>query len=216
MSRGGHNWRGTGTVEGTRSIDVMELARDGFLSKPRSGSIQWRSKASIKIICDREAVILDYLVKAGGQDWQAVHQRVPISWTPCRFGGERPWFICDVSTTGVHCGRPVGKLYSGGRFFACRHCHHLGYAVQRGDPMDRAHHRLARLHRKLGADYGGADMPPPQKPKWMRWKTYSQIVQQIEAGEDRLEVVFTVGTQRLLARLEKMEHRSRRQRRWAQ
>ncbi len=41
--------------------------------------------------------------------------------------------------------------------------------------MERAHHRLARLHRKLGADYDGPDMSPPPKPKWMRWKTYSRI-----------------------------------------
>ena len=32
MSRGGHNWKGGGTVEGTRSLDVMKLARAGYLS----------------------------------------------------------------------------------------------------------------------------------------------------------------------------------------
>ena len=32
-----------------------------------------------------------------------VQQRVPIRWTPCRFGGERPWFVCDVSANGVYC-----------------------------------------------------------------------------------------------------------------
>ncbi len=215
MSRGGHNWKGTGRVEGTRSINVMDLAREGALSRPRSGSIQWRSKASIKIICDREAVVLDYLAKSGNEDWQTVHQRVPISWTPCRLGGERPWFVCDVHTNGVYCGRHVAKLYGAGRLFACRHCYRLGHAVQRGGPMDRAHHHLAGLHRKLGADYDGPDLPPPRKPKWMRWKTYSRITKQIEAGEEQLDVVFTVGAQGLLARLQNLEHHSRRRRRWA-
>ena len=62
--------------------------------------------------------------------------------------------------------------------------------------MDHAHHRLARLHRKLGSDYDGPDRIPPQRPKWMRQRTYDRVVQQIEAGEDRLDVVFTLGAQR--------------------
>ena len=122
-----------------------------------------------------DAITLDYRIRSGGEDWQPVQQRVPIRWTPCRFGGERPWFVCDVRANGVYCGRQVAKLYGAGRLFACRHCYGLGYAVQRGGPMDSAHHRLRRLHRKLGANYDGPDGIPPPKPKWMRWRTYSRI-----------------------------------------
>ena len=161
------------------------------------------------------AIILDYRIRSNGEDWQSVSQRVPIRWTSCRFGGERPWFVCDVHANGVYCGRRVAKLYGGGRLFACRYCYRLGYAIQRGGPMDRAHHNLGRLHRKLRADYDGPDMPPPPKPKWMRWKTYSRIARQIEAGQERLDVVFTIGAQRLLGRLEKSQQ-PRRSRRWTQ
>jgi hypothetical protein len=66
---------------------------------------------------------------------------------------------------------------------------------------------LRRLHRKLGADYDGPDGTPPERPKWMRQRTYDRVVQQIEAGEDRLDVVFTLGAQRLLARIDKLERR---------
>ena len=76
--------------------------------------------------------------------------------------------------------------------------------VQRIGPMDQAHHHLARLHRKLSADYDGPEMPPPPKPKWMRLKTYSRIVQQIEAGQERLDVAFTVGAQHILAQAGKI------------
>ena len=65
----------------------------------------------------------------------------------------------------------------------------------------------ARLHRKLGADYDGPDGIPPRRPKWMRQRTYDRVVQQIEAGEDRLDVVFTLGAQRILARIDKSERR---------
>jgi hypothetical protein len=78
--------------------------------------------------------------------------------------------------------------------------------------MERAHQNLARLHRKLGADYDGPELPPAPKPKWMRWATYSGIVHQIEAGKARLDAVFLVGAQRLIDRADKCERRNRRRR----
>jgi hypothetical protein len=207
MSRGGHNWKGTGTVEGSRSLDVMKLARAGYLSGVRFGSWQWTyadgTSARIDLQGGRQEITLNYRVRSSGEEWQSVRQRVPIRWTPCRFGGERPWFVCNVSANGVYCGRHVAKLYGAGRLFACRYCYRLGYAVQRDGPMDRAHHRLGRLHRKLGAAYDGPDGIPPAKPKWMRWRTYSRIASQIEAGEDHLDHVFAVGAMRIIARADR-------------
>jgi hypothetical protein len=46
-------------------------------------------------------------------------QRVPIRWTPCRLGGERPWFVCNVSANGAYCGRLVAKLHGAGRLLRC-------------------------------------------------------------------------------------------------
>jgi hypothetical protein len=209
MSRGGHNWKGGGTVDGTRSLDVMKLARTGYLTGSRLGSWQWSyrdsSTASVSVTGGREAIRLDFRVRTHDADWQSVSQRIPIRWTSCRFGGERPWFVCDVSANGVYCGRQVAKLYGAGRLFACRHCYRLGYAVQRVGPLDQAHHHLARLHRKLSADYDGPEIPPPPKPKWMRWKTYSRVARHIEEGQERLDVAFAVGAQHILARLERSD-----------
>jgi hypothetical protein len=195
----------------------MKLARTGLLAGRHLSGWHWtyqdETTASIQIAGGRDAVTLHYRVRSSGEDWQSVEQRVPIRWIPCRLGGERPWFVCDVRSNGVYCGRRVGKLYGGGRLFGCRHCYRLLYAVQRDGPMDQAHLHLARLHRKLGADYDRPDEPPPPKPKWMRWKTYSRIVRQIESGQKRLDAVFTMGAQRLLGRLEKSQQ-PRRNRRW--
>jgi hypothetical protein len=180
------------------------------------GSWQWSyrdgSVASVLVTGGRDIVTLDYRVLRGG-DWQSVNQPILIRWTPCRFGGERPWFVCNVSSNGVYCGKRVAKLFGGGRFFACRHCYRLGYALQRGGPVDRVHHRLARLHRKLGVDYKGPDTPPPPKPKLMRWKTYARIVQQIEAGQEQLNMAFIAGARRILARKVRAKHHGR-GRRW--
>jgi hypothetical protein len=208
MSRGGHNWKGSSTVEGTRSLDVIKLVRAGYMSD-RWGAWQWTyqdgTKAWIEMRGGKNQIALDYRVRSHSEDWQKVHQPVPIRWTPCHFGGERPWFVCDVRANGVYCGRQVAKLYGAGRLFACRHCYRLGYAVQRGGPMDRVHHHLARLHRKLGGDYDGPDSRPAAKPNWMRRPTYDRIAQQIEAGEERLDVIFTVGAQRIIARADRLQ-----------
>jgi hypothetical protein len=214
MARGGHNWKGGGVVEGTTSLDVMQLARADYLSGPRQGSWKWNDlggmTASIQIKGSHELVTLEYRVRDASGDWHAVRQDVPIRWSPCRFGGERPWFLCDVFADGTYCGRRVAKLYGAGRLFACRHCYCLGYAIQRDRQMDQAHHNLARMHRKLGADYDGPDGPTPPKPKWMRWKTYSRIAKQIEAGQMRLDEAFVLASQRIIAWEAKLERRGTR------
>ena len=188
---------------------MIKFARAGYLADSSIGMWQWTYRddttATVAIFGRRDEVTLEYRFRSGGGDWNPVKQRVPIRWTVCRFGGERPWFICDVRANGIYCGRPVTKLYGAGRLFACRHCYRLGFSVQRGGPMDAAHHRLRRLHRKLGADYDGPVGMPPPKPKWMRWQTYSELALQVRAGEEHLDHVFTVGAVRILARIERSE-----------
>jgi hypothetical protein len=92
---------------------------------------------SIKVETQRHSVTLKYQSRSYGEDWSDVEQRVAITWTPCRFGGERPWFVCSVAANGVYCGRRVTKLYGAERLFACRHCYRLAYASQ----QESAHRR---------------------------------------------------------------------------
>jgi len=47
--------------------------------------------------------------------------KVPLTTTPCNFGGWRYWFEC------LFCQRRVGVLYKRGDYFACRHCQYLTY-----------------------------------------------------------------------------------------
>lgn len=53
--------------------------------------------------------------------------KIPIITTPCHFGGFRYWFLCPWYANGVYCGRRIGVLYLGGKYFACRHCYNLTY-----------------------------------------------------------------------------------------
>jgi hypothetical protein len=99
-----------------------------------------------------------------------VQEPVPLSWTECNFGGERPWFVCH----GAGCGRRAAVLYGPGRYFLCRHCYDLRYESQREEKMRRALRRAQKIREGLG---GSANMmePFPEKPKGMHWKTYERL-----------------------------------------
>ena len=94
----------------------------------------------------------------------------PIEWTPCNFGGERPWFVCPE----VSCGRRVAVLYGPGKYFLCRHCYDLRYESQRKGKADRALRRAQKIRQRLG---GSANMtqPFPEKPKGMHHDTYMRL-----------------------------------------
>ena len=53
---------------------------------------------------------------------------MPITTTPCNFGGQRYWFVCSLTKKGIYCGRRVGVLYKDGDYFGCRHCYELTYS----------------------------------------------------------------------------------------
>jgi hypothetical protein len=112
---------GKATVESCRSIDVLDWYRRGYLQSPQ-WSWAWTRDgervASISVQTERHCVTLKYRSRSCGDDWSDVEQRVPVAWTPCRFGGEKPRFLCSVASNGVYCGRRVIKLYGAGRLFA--------------------------------------------------------------------------------------------------
>ena len=118
-----------------------------------------------------ERVILLYRCRSGlGDQWDDVKETVPLDWTPCNFGGERPWFFCP----GVGCSRRVAILYGPGRHFLCRHCYDLRYESQREDKTHWALWRAQKVRERLG---GSANMtgPLPEKPKGMHWRTYERL-----------------------------------------
>ena len=147
---------GKTTVESCRLIDVLDWRRRGCLRSLRRFSWAWRQDgervASINVETERHRVTLNYRSRRYGGGWTDVEQRFPVVWTPCRFGGERPWFICSVYTNGTYCGRQVTKLYNAGRLFACRQCSRLAYASRTNPPMNVVYGR----RRKSGSNWVGA------------------------------------------------------------
>lgn len=132
--RWGYGYRRRIAVEDCRHLDVRDLRRAGLLVDGRTwrGGWTWRTAdgeqvAGVTLESSAAAVLLSYMVSGRGFSPQRIADRVPVVWTPLRFGGGQPWFLCP----GPSCGRRVAKLYlpldDGTPRFLCRHCHGLSY-----------------------------------------------------------------------------------------
>lgn len=103
---------------------------------------------------------------------------VEISHTPCRFGGERPWWVCPG------CSRRAVRLYQVAGTLRCRNCHRLVYASQRAMAGDRAITDAQAIRLRMG---GSASLlvPFPEKPSRMRWRTYLALKAKADEADDR-------------------------------
>jgi hypothetical protein len=195
--------RGKTTVESCRSLDVLNWHRCGYLRSPRRFSWAWtqdgKRVASINVETERYCVTLKYRSRPYGGDWAGAKQQFPVAWTPCRFGGDRPWFICPVYANGTYCGRQVTKLYHAGRLFACRHCSRLAYASQQESAHERGLLKAQRVRMRLG---GTANMLDdfPQKPKGMHWRTYERMCRVHDAAQAHSIIGLTGFAKRLRRR----------------
>jgi len=177
------------TVEGCRSIDVLRWNRLGYLRYPRWFSWAWtrdeETVASIQVESDRDRVVLTYRSRSYGEEWSDVRQTVPLEWTPCRFGGERPWFVCSVYSNGRYCGRDVTKLYGAGKLFACRKCYRLAYASQQESAHQRGLQKAQAIRMRLGGDANMLEAFPA-KPRGMHWQTYDRLQARLPTGPSSL------------------------------
>jgi hypothetical protein len=115
----------------------------------------------------------------GGDGWEGP-DRVRRIWTPCHFGGMRPWLLCP------ECGRRCAKLYRpwGRSGLGCRRCLGLTYQTQQVHRFDRLRIAQERLRRRLGGT-GEPREHFPDKPPRMHWRTYLRAQEryaELEAG----------------------------------
>jgi hypothetical protein len=200
--RGSGNWWRWDTKDTTadyRQLDIRRWQRQGRLV---AGSFYlfWAGGASIKVEVhdlaerfpalppSRELLlVLEYTYRHAGGAPVDVRQPVFLEWTPCHYGGERPWFRCSADG----CGRRVALLYGAGKYFACRRCCRLVYQSQREDEYQRHLTRANAIRRRLG---GGSDALGgfPPKPKGMHWRTYDRLLRECAAAERAADAAFWV------------------------
>jgi hypothetical protein len=136
-------------------------------------NLKWSNEveviAVIRVHVEIDSVTLDYRYGYGEDDWQNLHYTVRIVWTPCNFGGRRPWFRCPAKS----CEKRVAILYGDG-IFACRRCYLLAYPSQRESAGNRAARRADKIRDRLAWEPGilnGGGL----KPKGMHWKTFRRL-----------------------------------------
>ncbi len=194
------------TVESSRALDIRAWHRRGLLDGWGFGW-SWSGRGGERVasiwvrVQPGQHVTLIYRVRTGGGPWQDVEEPVPLTWTPCPFGGRRPWFLCPGVGHGRVCRRRVAILYGAGREFLCRHCYDLVYESQREDQATRLIARAQKIRRRLG---GNASLmaPFPPKPKGMHWRTYAECYAQARRAE-------AAGMQTMLGQLQRPSARLR-------
>jgi hypothetical protein len=190
-----------GTTAGCMSIDVRSWHREGLLriGQPFAHALTWGGEPTegMGVLTRADAVVLVFRSRRwGGEYGPFTTQRVPIAWTPCAFGGRRPWFRCEVYSRGRYCGRRVALLHSAGGPFACRHCLGLAYASQQEPVRERGIATARKIQMRLG---GGESVTGafPEKPKGMHWRRYNRLRRRHTQAFERSLMGLAKSTERL-------------------
>ncbi len=190
-------WDKRDTTDETIGLDVRNLARRGTLRRGFS-TVHWScgdkpaGSIGVRVIEDGPmpgTLTLIYRTRRGEGDWQDVRQNIWLDWTPCTYGGYRPWLVCPS------CLKRMAILYSGGAGFYCRKCLRLVYQSQRESSGGRGLATAQAIRRRLG---GSANMtePFPAKPPGMHWRTYDRLHRRARVAEARYDVEFWATIQR--------------------
>lgn len=179
MSRGG--WRfGAGRpahrvkAEHCLRLDVRALAARGLLRRGGASSWRWSNAATGEEVGSVGlAVAAGTLTVSYRANGRPVDEPLRLSWTPCTFGGARPWLHCPC------CGRRAAVLYLRSWRFVCRACGDIAYSVQSEDAVGRAWRRQGRLEARLG--------PHWSRPRGMHRTTYARLLAALGACEDARE-----------------------------
>lgn len=110
-----------------------------FQGEYKGGTITWTSgwsqnKNSVSIeVSTLDSYLRIYYTQTDKytQEKKDFDYKVPLTTTPCNYGGKRYWFICPLYKGGNYCGKRVGTLYKDGDYFGCRHCYDLTYSSRK-------------------------------------------------------------------------------------
>lgn len=128
-------------AESVKKISTTFLKEKNYFCGMRYGTITWtrnnwlgeehKNRVSIQVsTAYKDKFLRIYYTQTDNNSGEKkdFDYRIPLVTTPCKFGGNRYWFICPMSKNGNYCGKRVGVLYKDGDYFACRHCYNITYA----------------------------------------------------------------------------------------
>jgi hypothetical protein len=160
--------------------------------------------AAVQLNAKLDCLTIQYRYSKGQDEPEVVAETVKLARCPCRYGGQRLYFVCPGVNEGRPCGRRVVKLYGGGRLFLCRHCHGLEYGSRFEGAWHRSLRRANRVRQRLGG-HPGLDQPFPPRPRRMWRKTYERLETKALEAEMRSDQLLWSRAQRLEAQLKKKD-----------
>jgi hypothetical protein len=113
-----------------------------------------------------------------------VTSRVQLVQTVPTFGGRRWWFVCPRT------GCRTTKFPNGGQHFLRRRAYGLAYDGENEGRLERLRRKAARLSYQLGEPSWSFASLPPEKPKWMRWTTYEQMIAEWQSATDAAQAAL--------------------------
>lgn len=160
------------TVEAALRVDIRYMRRQGMLKPGWGGQLSWtkRGKKSgeVNYTCHSDHLLLNFRFSENGGEWQLVKQTINFEHMPCRFGGERLWFLCP------HCARRCEVLYASPKLFVCRLCAALPYRSQMLGKLERWIDQRESVEEKLW----GKERRRWRKPKLERLMSQHQQLDQ--------------------------------------
>lgn len=127
-------------ADGLKKVEIWWLKRHGYLNGCKFGGMEWKSgwddsKSSVGFTVSTydSGGYIQFRYTQTDQDEQKTEfdYKIPLTTTPCKYGGKRYWFLCPLVKSDNYCGRRIGVLYKAGNYFGCRHCYDLTYSSQK-------------------------------------------------------------------------------------
>ena len=174
-------------AEQLQRVEIGRWHRGGYLRAGCSFTWAWNRGGEPTgeigvLVHGAGSLALQYMVGSEGQRRDG-SQTILLTHTACNYGNARPWFVCPV------CQRRAGVLYLRAGRFACRHCQRVSYSSQSCDLMDRMWRKQSKIEGRLGEHW--------QRPKGMRHRTYTTILDALEDCEVRRNATFIETAARL-------------------
>jgi hypothetical protein len=199
-------WNKKANTDQYKQIDMRYMQRESSLIIGRKASLVWSSQRTGEVTgridyeVKHDGVCFSYRVRSNPNEaWRPYEYLVPVTHTPCNYGGTRAWFSCP------HCHKRVAVLYIDEKI-ACRTCYKLNYTSQqqtKGTWQERD--RMNKVRERLGWPlFQDVRLWQRIKPKGMHYKTFERLCQEHDNYERRFLVGFSAG----LSRLESMSRRS--------
>lgn len=134
---------------------------------------RWKSPRLNMPVASSVTLISPLLVEIKHTNGDLPNEVLDVVYTPCRFGGRRPWIMCSR----LGCCRRAAIVYDTPKGFRCRHCCGLDYQSHRERPWDRMLRKARTVRRKAGGCNNLLEAFPA-RPKGMHETTYLRLREQ--------------------------------------